>query len=339
MLWFDSDTMLLTDNIHLLNAAKKNYNQFPVNTNSVKASKIERYYNTQQKTDLDVQTSENLIGEIVNLSQILNSLLWDSINNGSTLAEKEKLYFDICQLNALSGCEIDKAKKELPIDSAKELATIRSRHMIKEDGKNVKPQFFKHILLNKDLLNTERDSFVIYDTTMDYVSEHISKQIRKKNGRFNRTKNPIPIMQILDADDFSFSKANRRQYSRLIGILINYNAAINNTISNSSLTTSEMGKQLSLLKESTLLTLNSVHLNDNTIIYILHRLSSKKYANLYKRCFSLLFCQRDSVYMKVMKVSESPVEVIDFDENGDIELFGYKFAKYKFDRKIYQNSI
>lgn len=65
----DSDTMLLTDNDLLIRTARKNYNVYLVPTNCVSAQKTKRHYNSQDKADLDVRTSVNKIGEIVNLSQ------------------------------------------------------------------------------------------------------------------------------------------------------------------------------------------------------------------------------------------------------------------------------
>ena len=103
---FDSDTMLLTDDELLINTAKKNYDKFKIPTCFVDAQKIQRYYTDEQKADLDVKTSVNKIGEIVNLSQQLNSLMWQNINNGQTVEDNKELYDDICKLAVLSSIEI-----------------------------------------------------------------------------------------------------------------------------------------------------------------------------------------------------------------------------------------
>ena len=103
---YDSDSILLTDNKLLIETAKKYYNYFLVPTCLVEAKKTPRKYNDAHKADLDVKTSVNKIGEIVNLSQQLNSLYWEKINKGAELAVCEELYFDICKLSVLSGMEI-----------------------------------------------------------------------------------------------------------------------------------------------------------------------------------------------------------------------------------------
>ena len=125
---FDSDTVLLTDNQILINAARRNYDVFKVPSSFVKAQKIQRYYTSEQQADLDIKTSVNAIGEIVNCSQELNSLMWDKLYKGATFEEVRQISYDISQLNVMSGIEIDKAKKEFDVDNIKELKAIRDKY-------------------------------------------------------------------------------------------------------------------------------------------------------------------------------------------------------------------
>lgn len=48
---FDSDTMLLTDDKILVDAARKNYDRFPVPTNLVDSSKVKRHYTAKDQAD------------------------------------------------------------------------------------------------------------------------------------------------------------------------------------------------------------------------------------------------------------------------------------------------
>lgn len=104
---FDSDTMLITDDELLIEVAKRNYDSFKVPTNLTSSTKIARYYTQDDKADLDVKTSVNKIGEIINLSQQLNSLMWERLNKGKTLESCRELYLDICKLAVLSNVEIE----------------------------------------------------------------------------------------------------------------------------------------------------------------------------------------------------------------------------------------
>lgn len=101
--------MLLTNDPLLIRIAEKNYHLFKVSTNMVSATKTKRYYTPEQQADLDIKTSVNKIGEIVNLSQELQTLMWHRLNNGASFDDIRELYYDVCQLNAMSGIEIDQS--------------------------------------------------------------------------------------------------------------------------------------------------------------------------------------------------------------------------------------
>lgn len=98
--------MMITDNEILIDAAKRNYHNFRVPTCLVNSSKIQRQYTNAEKADLDIKTSVNKIGEIINFSQELNSRLWDNINHGQSVEENMELYCDISTLSVMSGIEI-----------------------------------------------------------------------------------------------------------------------------------------------------------------------------------------------------------------------------------------
>ena len=78
---------MITDNSILIKAGRKNINNFKVSINKVEAKKIKRFYTAEQKADLDIKTSNNQIGVIINLSQELNSKVWDKLNNGAKLED------------------------------------------------------------------------------------------------------------------------------------------------------------------------------------------------------------------------------------------------------------
>lgn len=101
--------MMLTDNELLIRAAEKNYHLFKVPTSLVESKKTKRSYTSAQQTDLDIKTSENMIGEIINLSQELNSLLWDKLNSGAAFEDVAEIYYNTSMLDVMSGIEIRKS--------------------------------------------------------------------------------------------------------------------------------------------------------------------------------------------------------------------------------------
>ena len=99
----------------MIQAALRNYDKFLVPTNFVESKKSKRYFTSTQKADLDIKTSVNKIGDIINLSQELQSYMWDQLNHGASYEDVKELYYDLCQLDVMSGLEIDMAKKEFDI--------------------------------------------------------------------------------------------------------------------------------------------------------------------------------------------------------------------------------
>ena len=99
---FDSDTLLITDSKILIDSAKKNYHIFKVPTRNINPPKSKRHYTPIDLSNLDDKTSNNKIGEIVNLSQELNSLLWDMVSKSKQSVEEQyeqikEIYYDVCQ--------------------------------------------------------------------------------------------------------------------------------------------------------------------------------------------------------------------------------------------------
>lgn len=223
---FDSDQMLITDNKILLDAAKRNYGVFKVPTSNVHARKVRRKYTSEDQSDLDIRTSNNLIGEIINLSQQLNSQLWDKANNShkdirilyDTDEEFRKLYFDICQLDVMSCIEIDKAKKEFDVDSKAEIKRIQNKH-IKLDAKTgLKQQAYFLGVISKIKGYDEKKNIVYKpcDTSMDYLEDIIDNFII---SRYMKTK--TYLSDLLKPQNYNKEQVNKKQIDLILDGLNN----------------------------------------------------------------------------------------------------------------------
>jgi len=145
----DGDACLITNDRAMLALAGKHYGKFLVPTMDEKSMAAENeiyHYTDLDKSKLDSKTKDNYIGEIVNLSQELNSWLWHNLNENPEY-DYTQLYLDISRLAVLSGAAIDSAKKNFDISFAAEIKRIRKRNddLIKE----TKPKFFKHIKMQR----------------------------------------------------------------------------------------------------------------------------------------------------------------------------------------------
>lgn len=171
---YDSDAMLLTDNALMVSAAQRN-SHFAVPVCSIDSTRKAYPDTPEGKAELDYEISQNKIGEIINLSQLLNTLYWHNTVN-DTAEDNEALYRDICIFAVLSGMEIDKAKRNYDVATESILRTMRVKYEIAK-----LPEFFKFIMYTLEGKHFGGETFR-YDTTMDYVTEltrHFIKTVSK----------------------------------------------------------------------------------------------------------------------------------------------------------------
>ena len=265
---FDSDTLLLTDNEILINAAKRNYYVFKTPTSFVSAKKVKRYYTAEQQADLDIKTSVNKIGEIVNLSMELNSLLWDKMYYGATYDDIKELYYDICQLDVMSGIEIDKAKKEFTIDNARELRKLRKKYkeeLSDKDNKRKTPHFFSHISKQKGYYNPDKKNYCKYNTSMDYL-QTIVNGFRIKNPY---KKDKLPFVYILDKGKFRESNVNVTQLENIQEKVECYVSTRKKIFNDASYDKEERRKTLNVLEEQLISDINSEKIGFSTMYKLL----------------------------------------------------------------------
>lgn len=171
---FDGDEALITNNRPLVRSAEEHYKDFPVPVTDIEGIKTPYKYKTKDLINMDYKSSQSqkMIGQIVNLSAILNAIYMDKLNNNlNKVTDKtmKELYKDITKLDILSGFEIDSTKKSFGnLNTKKELLKISKKYNV------VKPEFFEYI-------SDKKPETRPYDCTMDNIIETL------KNGKvFNK---------------------------------------------------------------------------------------------------------------------------------------------------------
>lgn len=216
---YDSDTVLLTNNKILVSKAKES-TKYPTPVNRVTADKTKRYYNNADMADVDYAISVNLIGDIINTSQKLNSYYWDLKFNNKEAIGKEKeildkdldeLYSLISLCSSLSQIEIDKAKKFYDIDMGEILDNIKSSKYVYRDTnkKEIKPYFFKYqgTAKTKKMRDNSKLVYKNLNTAMDYLEEIIDSIPRSKSSK------NINICELLV--EKNSRKSNRKQMQEI----------------------------------------------------------------------------------------------------------------------------
>ena len=333
---FDSDTVMITDNKKLIRAAKRNYHLFKTPTSFVSARKIKRYYTAEQQADLDIKTSDNKIGEIVNLSQELNSLLWDRMYHGSTYDDIKDLYYDICQLDVMSGIEIDKAKKEFDIDNGKELDKLRKKYeeFLREyeenengdlvKGKKRMPHFFSHISKQKGYYNPDKKHYCKYHTSMDYL-QTIINGFKIKNSY---KKDWLPFVSILDNSLFRTSGVNQKQINKIYSILKKFINERKKIYGSDSGTPKEKAEKVNILRERLIADIESETIGFSTLYRLLSSIEDKENSQIKNLLLEVLFLCGNASFNKA--IIQSKKEILQIEENGrDIEMFNipYKITK------------
>lgn len=208
---YDSDTMLVTDDKLLVETAEKYKDFF-----KVPVCEIETAGKTDQTlAELDHDTSENKIGEIVNLSQKLNSIIWNEIHHGAPVEKILEIYNDVCKLAVLSGLEIDKAKRAYDnVNVGKELSALRKKY------NRPAPIFFKEI----DEKQKESE-YAFYDTAMDYIYQAV-RAFNFQKGK-NKKVRYRPISWMVGGKTTSDNATDYRHRDKIIEICEEYRTIIN----------------------------------------------------------------------------------------------------------------
>ena len=319
---FDSDTVLLTNNSLLISVAERNYHLFKVPTNMVQSKKTKRYYTAEQKADLDIKTSVNKIGDIINLSQELQTYMWHKINNGATFEEIKDLYYDTCQLAVMSNLEIDKAKKEFEIDNVAELKKLKIKWERRDSSDRIiKPYFFGFLAREKGYFNDIKKNYLHHDTTMDYLHEIINNY---------RTplikKDTIPLYDIFDFSNYNKNLVVYTQLDKIVDMIQGFQSYSSLLFSiKGDMDPGEKYQQYLESKENLLESINSLKINEHTLLALFKRLDKDKKLRPY--IITILFNIGNKIAYEVIKKSKNFVPYLIPDGTGDINLYGFRYQK------------
>lgn len=326
----DSDTMLITDDERLIGAAEKNYSRFKVPTNMTTSVKTPRHYTNADKADLDVKTSVNLIGAIINLSQQLNSLMWDKISRGSALESCQTLYEDICKLAVLSNVEIDRAKKEFVINSATEIDILKRKYKITDDERTVKPWFFKMITMENGFKLSDNIKYRYFNTSMDHLQKILGRFKFREGRAFKRTV--IPFMDIVtEPKKETTTKFYYEQRDKIITAIRNAQAERRRIYTGYDLMRPDEKEaaraQAWTVKQDCIEEIASMRMSPRSMYLVLKSIDSPDYSDIARFVFEILFGRPDEMFFQMIKDSREDVKTLVESPDGDIEFYGFRFKK------------
>ena len=195
----DSDTALFTPNKILVGKAEYCEKNFATPINRVKGSSLPRKYTDEEMTKLDVTLSNNYIGKIVNMSQIINSYLNDIMMSGGDEDTINQLYQASSRLSSMSQIEIDKSKKVFDnVSMSKELKKMRNLPCIRKVecydadkdikfNKMVVPKFFKFVAPSEYKINEP------FNTPLDTLQSVFTF----RNANYRKNEKNIEMVKLL----------------------------------------------------------------------------------------------------------------------------------------------
>lgn len=313
----------MTDNELLVKAALRHYNHFAVPTRLVSSRSTKRKYTADEKADLDIKTSTNKIGEIINLSQELNTLLWDKLNTGASIEDVHDLYCDISILDVLSNIEIDKAKKEYAINSTKEIKDLSNKYLrTYKDGRKIKPNFFGAVARAKGYYDNKSKTYQFHNTTMDFLQHSINKS-RKTHEK----RRFIPFSQVLVPVNFDVGKAKYGQINRIIDLVQDTNVQIKAIWSMDKLDKQTKYQMAAEVRQDCIDYIDKIQLDKHTMYWLLRSIESDQCKTIKRLIFNSLFGAPNKSFFSLIDASKSPIPTLVKDKNGNIDLYGIKFSK------------
>ena len=360
---FDSDTIMLTNNEIMLQAAKRNYEHFPVPTKLVEATNLKRKYANLDKADLDIKTSVNKIGEIINLSQELNSILWDRLYHGASIEDVMELYCDIAQLDVMSNLEIDSAKRENPADNTLELKKLKEKYgMRDEKGRHIRPLFFQYVDEYKgyrdgyyiyieedgeyrkhDIVGTLKEaneikadrenlsiekgrmSYIKHETAMDYLEKAIS---RYQMSRW-KSKDLLDFADCL-IDSRTISGQLRSKQARDIIVMIQEaKRKIDGIWKSDQGNNAEKRNAADEIESELIAQISKLSLEQKTMYHLLKLMDKKDYTNIRKFLFMVLFQVHNGAFYELIRKRREPVYwLIEVSKGkGTTQIYDFEYIK------------
>ena len=308
---YDSDSMLITDDKLLVESAERYKEQFKVPVCGISSMSK----SGQTLSELDHDTSENKIGEIVNLSQKLNSIIWNKMHDG---APKEKIldtYNDVCKLAVLSGLEIDKAKRAYDnVNVGKELSALRKKY------NRPAPIFFKEI----DEKGKENE-YAFYDTAMDYIYQAVKKFNFVKGKR--KKINYMPISWVVGDKTTSDNATDYRHRDKIIEICEEYRTRIDRLYM--ELRTADdqerevIYDRIAEEKAERDRQVSKWLTSENVLIFVVRHYEKNRPSDW--RIYAPIVNSHH--FKDFMLKGGSPIGFVEENENGSIVVYGKKFAR------------
>ena len=310
---YDSDAMLITNARLIVETAFKQKDKFKVPVCGIKSGKSKK----KTLAELDHSTSENKIGNIVNLSQKLNSILWDKLNSGEYPENVQNIYKDVCKLAVLSGIEIDKAKRAYDsVRVSKEIDIIAKKY--NADA----PEFFQEIVVS-DSKREKKHTF--YDAPMEYVYKSV-KGIDYRTGK-DKQKTYIAISDMLKEPETKSTSTVYDKKRKIINACEEYEQKLKLLYQDLRLADEDekdiIYEKIRQTKDKRNKQVKEL-LSEEYVLYLVIKDYEKEERENWHIYAPLL---ENELFKKMLKASKEKMPQVIQKDDGEYDLYGLKFTK------------
>lgn len=327
---FDSDIILITDDKVLVRCAEKCYNTFKVPTMVVDSVKKKRRYTNEDKASLDIFCDNDTIGIIVNLSQEINTIMWDKVNRNMDWDGAIKAYYDNCLLSILSEIAIDTTKREYPINCIEEFNIVRARYNDKDvDGRAIRPYFFAHVSKKKGYYDPKKKYYKRQMAPMDYLQDIIDKYKREGRPGFKVTCTIGDFLKDVPLDE----KPREGYVDLVISIIKDMEANMRMLYQikdDSVISKDDRRKMVNECFTRCIESIKAMNLNDATIRELLIQIDNPDNSRIRRRLWTVLFGSLGNEMGRLLRKLSSPVHMLEecksFDD-ADVVIYNIPFKK------------
>ncbi|SHH36580.1 hypothetical protein [Clostridium grantii] len=224
---FDIDSNLLTNNTIIVEACKNiGKDKTLIPKNCIKGENVRRELNALNMCIVDKAIAQNYIGQVINLSQEINSKFNHlRYNKLEAQAELDELYKQSSRLSSISCCEIDKAKKQFAkLKIIKELEIIKKdmEFISAEDKRRIKPNFFRYIGDNsadkqRQITNKKHRRDLDAPIIKQYCADNNVnlEEIKKDKEAYKKLLDKSELLELLKVNDSIQKDWIEAQYTKM----------------------------------------------------------------------------------------------------------------------------
>lgn len=187
----------------------------------------------------------------------------------------------------------------------------------------IKPGFFGHVARTKGYYDSQRKNYKSHQTTMDFLQKCVNK--RRRDYQF---RDFIPFSEIVK-DDSMHNRSNHDQVNRVLEAVRASKASMNNIwrTPEDFLSPAQKAKIVAEIRQETIDYIDSIRMSTATMRYLLIAIEKPKNSDVSRSIFFSLFGTPNKSFYSLIHESRTPIEVLVPDPDGEMELYGKRFAR------------